>query len=288
MKKTVILYGGLGNQLFQYAFYLFLMKNYKEHNFKLENAFYKVREMHTGQTIEKIMQIHKSELMSTGILSYIRIVILFLAMKLGLVVKDSDLLYEHENFTRYLRRRDKHTVAYFGYWQSYRLVNEVRNELLNHLIMDPNVDNELMTMIQSTTSISIHIRRGDYYSDEFKAKYSEICNVEYYLKAIDFFENKFANPCYFVFSDDIEWVKNNMLFLQRHNAHYVSKNFADTNYIELFYMSKCKHNIIANSSFSWWGAYLNTNPHKTVISPKKWVNDNNSIERVVPPEWIRL
>ena len=116
--------------------------------------------------------------------------------------------------------------------------------------------------------------------------YGNICTVEYYNRALKFVKEKLQNPIFYVFSDDLEWTKNN---IKIPNANYISDTlFQDyQNWYDMFLMSCCHHNIIANSSFSWWGAWLNTNEDKVVISPNKWINGEHTKD-IWCSSWIRM
>ena len=133
----------------------------------------------------------------------------------------------------------------------------------------------------------MHVRRGDYVnSPNTKAIYTH-CDIEYYKKGLEIITKKNDNVVLFIFSDDPTWVKENMKF--DFPTNYVDHNNADFNYEDLRLMSLCKHNIIANSSFSWWGAWLNENPFKQVVSPKIWINDLTiNPNDINPPGWIVL
>jgi hypothetical protein len=110
---------------------------------------------------------------------------------------------------------------------------------------------------------------------------------EYYNKALEIVENKINNPVYFVFSDDMEWVKAN--FSTKQETIFIDFNDASTNFEDLKLMTSCKHNIIANSSFSWWGAWLNKNPDKIVIAPKRWFNDDSiNTNDIIPTNWVKI
>lgn len=142
---------------------------------------------------------------------------------------------------------------------------------------------KIMDYIQSVNSVSIHFRRGDYIGNRIH----ETDKTEYYKEALNIIQSKVENPVYFVFSDDINWIREN--FKTSFETHYIDFNDSESNYEDLKLMSSCKHNIIANSSFSWWGAWLNSNPDKIVISPKKWFNDDMlNYEDVIPQSWIQF
>ena len=145
--------------------------------------------------------------------------------------------------------------------------------------------NNLYLKIKNCNSVSVHIRRTDYLSESEINQYSNICTKEYYNKAISFFNDSNIKYTFFFFSDDIEWVKKE--FNQNNNYYFVEhEDFCDTTISDLFLMSSCKNNIIANSTYSWWGAYLNNNSKKIVIRPKKY--QNNTDEAIFPQDWMMV
>ncbi|MEI6528810.1 MAG: alpha-1,2-fucosyltransferase [Candidatus Falkowbacteria bacterium] len=145
---------------------------------------------------------------------------------------------------------------------------------------------ELLAEISTTNSVSLHIRRGDYVSDPNTKAAHYTYGMEYYSSAIKLIDSKLDNPVYFIFSDDIAWVKENLkisssvIFVSAPSTH---------DYEELMLMSKCKNNIIANSSFSFWGAWLNQNSNKIVIAPKRWNNVYESeYKELLPHSWLKI
>jgi hypothetical protein len=138
----------------------------------------------------------------------------------------------------------------------------------------------------SANPISIHIRRGDYIQSKVASKVLGVLPLEYYRKAIDLITKKVIDPHFFVFSDDVEWAMAN---LQTGFPTIFVLNKSIPDYEELILMSKCSHHIIANSSFSWWGAWLNSNPNKTVIAPAKWFNAKPGAGKdIVPNSWTKI
>ncbi len=144
---------------------------------------------------------------------------------------------------------------------------------------------EYLQRIENSDSVSLHIRRGDYVANKKINAYHGVCGLDYYNEATRIIKEKINNPIFFVFSDDIHWAKEN---LKGNEFVFVScPEIEDIE--ELILMSKCKHNIIANSSFSWWGAWLNDNSEKIVIAPKKWFNDKKAKQMdIVPSNWLRI
>ena len=144
-------------------------------------------------------------------------------------------------------------------------------------------NNALAARIQSTESIAVHIRRSDYLTDSNFA----LCSADYYSEAISQIKEKIENPHFFIFSQDFEWVKEN-ISLGDSPVEYVDWNKKGDSYIDMQLMSLCKHNIIANSSFSWWAAWLNANPEKMIYAPSKWFREevrNSDLKYFYPSGW---
>nr|BFD25167.1 MAG: hypothetical protein JST_4580 [Candidatus Parcubacteria bacterium] len=139
--------------------------------------------------------------------------------------------------------------------------------------------------ITESESIFVHIRRGDYVSNSAANKFLGLCPLDYYERAVKFMRGKVKNPRFFIFSDDISWVQD---YLKIEDAVYVSDgNLQD--FEELALMSQCRHGVVANSSFSWWGAWLISNPTKIIIAPKQWfANDKADDSDLIPPNWLRF
>ena len=177
-----------------------------------------------------------------------------------------------------------------GYWQSEKYFQDIENIIRKEVALKNPIENkyaDLISQIKNTNSVSIHIRRGDYITNKKFSKVYNLLDEKYYQKAVKFIAEKINDPFFFIFSDDINWVKQNLNI--PYPKIFVSGENEIKNYEELILMSLCKHNIIANSSFSWWGAWLNQNPSKIVISPDKWFNDKISDAKdLIPPEWIRI
>ncbi len=175
-----------------------------------------------------------------------------------------------------------------GYWPSEKYFKDARDIIRRDFTFknSEGADYErILKDINSSNSVSIHIRRGDYLWSK-NLRLFATCTPDYFYKAEEIISEKVPSPKLFIFSDDIEWVKTNMPF--SHPTIFVTDGKL-TDYQELILMSACKHNIIANSTFSWWGAWLNSNSQKTVITPKKWFTVPTMSEKdLLPPEWIKL
>ncbi len=175
------------------------------------------------------------------------------------------------------------------YFQTEKYFIDFENEIRKNFefIIPPSKKNQkTIQIINNYNSVSIHIRRWDYVTNPKANNVHWTCSLAYYQKAIEVIKTKINNPVFFIFSDDIKWVKDN---LKIEKAYYIDWNNADKNYEDMRLMSLCKHNIIANSSFSWWGAWLNKNQEKIVIAPNKRFNDNKkNYCDIVPQKWIKI
>jgi hypothetical protein len=177
-----------------------------------------------------------------------------------------------------------------GYFQSEKNFAPIRDILLEEFSLKEEFKSskfkELQSEIQSNNSVSVHVRRGDYVKNPSVTKYHGICSISYYKTAIETIKNRTTNPVLYFFSDDPKWVSEN--FDLNENAKIISdQNLSAPE--ELFLMSSCKHNIIANSTFSWWGAWLNQNHDKIVTSPTPWVQFKpNPHPNIIPEAWIKI
>lgn len=182
-------------------------------------------------------------------------------------------------------------VCLDGYWQSEKYFKDIEEIIRREFTLKKIPSREFKKIcdyICSKESVSLHIRRGDYVFNKTTNKFHGVCPLNYYYKAIELMNQKVKNSVYFIFSDDIEWAKNNLKLKVPH--HFVSdRNGKIKDYEEIILISRCKSHIIANSTFSWWGAWLNNKPNKIVIAPKKWFNDISiNTSDLIPRLWIRI
>lgn len=176
-----------------------------------------------------------------------------------------------------------------GFWQSWKYFDDVADIIRKDFTLkNPLSDRakKIVDVMQQVNAVSVHVRRGDYVANPTTHAYHGTCSPEYYQQAIAHMRAHSAHPVFFVFSDDIAWVKEHIPF-GNDKVFYVS-DYKLLDYEELMLMASCKHHIIANSSFSWWGAWLNRNEEKMVIAPKKWFAKGNDPKDLIPPSWIRM
>lgn len=166
-----------------------------------------------------------------------------------------------------------------GWFQSERYFWDIRDVLLREYAPKREIvfPEHVIKEILQQNSVSVHIRRGDY------KRYGLMLDKNYYKVAMDVVSNRISNPVWVVFSDEIAYVKNNYHF--KGEVIFVDDTYKLKDYEQLMLMSKCKHNIIANSTFSWWGAWLNQNKSKCVVAPTNWFNNQRNI---VPSDWIKI
>ena len=178
-----------------------------------------------------------------------------------------------------------------GYWQSEQYFQNIRSIIKDEFRFKPFSDAkniQWQNKIENENSVSLHIRRSDFVNNKFHDIHGT-CSIEYYLKAAGYISANTTNPFFFVFSDDIEWARKNLNLSGE--CEYISGNSGENSYMDMQLMSMCKHNIIANSSFSWWGAWLNQNPEKIIISPKQWFIPkvlNDKTVDLIPGTWLRF
>lgn len=176
--------------------------------------------------------------------------------------------------------------VFVGYWQTEKYFYEIKDRLTKCFCFK-KINSELQSLADTISKgkfASVHVRRGDYLSNA--EAYMGICTIDYYKRAIEYLQKREAGIKFIFFSDDMEWIKQKIYMPE---AVYCHKELFDSyeDWYDIFLMSKCRHNIIANSSFSWWGAWLNQNTTKIVIAPDKWLGyaDTNDIWC---DGWIRL
>lgn len=177
-----------------------------------------------------------------------------------------------------------------GYWQSEKYFGDLASVIRSDFTVrvDLNGRNrEVASVIDGCNAISIHIRRGDYVTNIKTAAKYVTCTNDYYTMAMDLIMARVKRPHFFVFSDDPAWVREH--FTIPHTMTLVTHNGPDQAHEDLRLMSLCRHHIIANSSFSWWGAWLNPLPDKVVIAPLRWFNDPAIDTRdLIPASWLRI
>lgn len=293
----VKLISGLGNQLFQYAvgrqlsitrnvplkLDVSFFKSQKLRNYKLDQ--YNIQaEIATEQEIAHFLNVYDSKSIFARI--YRR--------SERLLPKNRWRLYKQANWWTYEPDvlKVSSNVYLDGYWQHYKYFERFPSLIYNELTVKEPFNNSFSTLAKTInnhrSSVSIHIRHGDYISDSNANNLMGVLPLEYYYRAIQAIREQVNNPVFFIFSDNLGWVRDNLVISEQ--VVYVEAEGGEKDYLELQLMSKCHHNIIANSTFSWWGAFLNQAPDKIVIAPGRWVvpQELNKNVKLLFPSWISL
>ncbi|MGB3007363.1 MAG: alpha-1,2-fucosyltransferase [Chitinophagaceae bacterium] len=277
--------GGLGNQLFQYAAGKALAVN-KNTDLLLDvSAFdeYKLRNFDLTAFHTEIQFAKQEELVSLRKRNFaekIRDNIFPMALR---------KVYKPKHFHFHPRFFNASPNIYLqGYWQSEKYFETISSHIRKEFtIKEEYIKNvtQLADEIRKSSSVSVHIRRGDL-NNPTTNEVHVILEIGYYKEALQIIRQIVPDAILYFFSDDLNWVKEN---LHIDGAVYVSGTKSETHIEDFYLMSQCKHNIIANSSFSWWAAWLNNNPDKIVIAPKNWFNKGpKDTQDLIPAGWLRI
>ena len=283
------IHGGLGNQLFQYAIGRSIsIKNGVE--LKLDISLmdnYKLRSLGLNKLD------HKGEIASFSEVKHRTSENKYLNRLLKLIYSKTFLgrnyYCEQTEFIFDPAVMNLSNGYITGYWQSYKYFDTIYETLIKDFKIkdEPDLRNrEMLEKIKSSNSVSLHIRRGDYVSNPKNNRLYNVFGMEYYDKAIKFISQKFDDTQFFIFSDDLQWAADNLNLNEKVN--FVDINSSRNPEFDLMLMSNCKHNIIANSTFSWWAAYLNQNSDKIVIAPKIWMSTIENLDDLYPSSWKKL
>jgi len=290
---VVRLIGGLGNQLFQYA----VARNLAEIHrtvLKIDISGFEIYKLHKYSLWPFNIQEHFASLEEVAALT----------QKRGIVerVMTRALRRPPKLAPPYIRERYLHfdpdilnlpdSIYLDGYWQSEKYFIDIAPIIRQEFTVKTrqrDKNKELAELIASCEAVSIHIRRGDYVSNPNTNKVYSTCDLDYYFRSMENLTRTVKHPHLFIFSDEPEWARDHLKL--PYPTTIVAHNGADKNYEDMRHMSFCKHQIIANSTFSWWGAWLNKNPNKIVIAPKKWFKDpikHKETKDLIPNSWIRI
>jgi hypothetical protein len=176
-----------------------------------------------------------------------------------------------------------------GHWQSEKYFRDIEKVLRSDFtfrapLTGQNI--EWASRISNSAAVSLHVRRGDYAANAKTLAVHGLCTLDYYHSAVDFIAAHVKFPEFFIFSDDIPWVRKNLRLA--FPCHYVEYNRGPASYFDMRLMSLCRHHIMANSSFSWWGAWLNPRPDKIAIAPRRWFASDRDVKDLIPEKWVSL
>lgn len=266
--KTIIVRGGLGNQIFEYAFSLYLVSQTNSPVRYLRRKRGRLKPVEAME-LPWVFDINIETQGWVGKNKY-KFFKFFDKKKIS---KESNFSLENNFFD--------------DTWQNLKYYKDLPSNWIKFRNFDLNDKNKnIIREIETVNSIAIHIRRGNYLNDRNIGIYGGICTEEYYRKAIEIINQQIDNPVFFIFSNDIDWVKENF---KNDNIRIISWNQDADSYLDMYVMSKCKSCIIANSTFSYWSAYLER-PKDIVIYPKTWFNpqSNYKVPDIFPESWIGI
>ncbi len=271
--KIILIQGGLGNQLYEYTYYRYLKEKFPKEKIW---GFYFKKWLHDHNGLE-INRWFDVELPPTNKLIYALSIVLYytnsILNRLGVTPFFVNKKWE----------QDDDAFFQIGFWQDSKYIKEVGIPHLKALELN-QYNKDLLSIIESTSSVAIHVRRGDYLTPQNIEMFGNICTTEYYKKSLEQIKKLFDNPTFFVFSNDIDYAQE--LLASERNVVFVDKNKGVMSFFDMFLMSNCKGLILANSSFSAWGAYLNKRAQR-VIAPSKWVN-KPPFPHVYADNWIKI
>jgi len=294
---TVQIFGGLGNQMFQYAcarsiaikndtdVYLDLSRLNENKNNYTTKRDYELSVFKIEAQVASEMDLATSKPFCLRLINALS----FKFFSTG--IQTSEYFIEKKFSYNYKILKVTTNSFISGYWQSAKYFESIEHQLRREFDFRSSLNSlntSLLKSISLENSISLHIRRADF-AKKYVKNVHGVCSILYYERAIAVITQSVSKPHFFIFSDDIEWARNNLNL--NCDFTFVSGNVGNDCVIDMQLMSACKHNIIANSSFSWWGAWLNLNPNKIVIAPKIWFADkklNDETIDLIPDTWKRM
>jgi len=283
--------GGLGNQMFQYA---------------VSRAIAHKRQTRVKLNLRPVKRDFNRSFalgnwnVAAAVATSAEIIAMRIADKFVQALRPATLYYRRpvvqeqgSGFDANVLQAPRHCML-VGYWQSEKYFKDIESGLRREFTLRAGISAEsekVASQIRSSDSVFLHIRRGDYISDAAISKVYDICSMEYYQAAVEYVKQRILQPHFFVFSDEPAWARENLklpapITIIDHNPPG-DGNTPRREHEDLWLMSLCQHAIVANSSFSWWGAWLNPNKDRVVIAPKKWLRTHDEPDRV-PGRWIRI
>lgn len=286
--KIVNILGGLGNQMFQYAFAIALQNEYPDAVVKLNKSCFHGYKLHNGYELDKIFTIH---LPSAGLIDLIRYAYPWLNYNLWrlrryLPIRKS--MATDRDFRPSCDLTLAANKAYFdGYWQSPKYFEKYRDKIIEAFKMPKIIDEKnlnAVNFINRSKTAFVHIRRGDYINHPILGG---VCTDIYYSNAISILRRNYDYDHFVVFSNDIDWCRNNLKELFKDcEVLFVDWNKGIESFRDIQLMSYCKAGIVANSSFSWWGAWLADS--EVILCPEKWASVSGDHDKIIPNSWKKV
>lgn len=276
--------GGLGNQMFQYALYRkFQSMGYDTYAdlYHYKHTKYEVRPLQLFVFDINLREADRKDVIRLSGNEDYRLDMVWLKY----IGKKTYFREKNICFNEEILKKDN---GYFqGFWQSEKYFSEIEDILakefiFSKMVQEDQINRQIRLRLQEDEkAVSIHVRRGDYLNHPM---YGGICTKDYYKNAIDYIQQRVEDARFYLFSNDMAYVQDEF---QGDEFVYVKNNLEGKGYMDMYLMSLCRHHIIANSSFSWWGAWLNQYSAKIVVAPSKWLN-GTSVRDIIPDSWIAL
>jgi hypothetical protein len=258
---TTRLMGGMGNQMFQYAF-----------------GLAQARRFNTTVALDPTLLTRPNRGFVLGQWS----------MDLSINKAEPTLVETNMRYDPYLEFSVKNNDVLQGYWQSEHYFSNVYDELRQRAFVPfKPFSHALEQEISEVNSVAVHVRRGDYLIEPHKSFHGNLEWASYYKPAMDKLRALTTRPMFYIFTDDPEWVRTNWYTDFSLGEQTIVPQGRESE--DIFLMSRCKHAVIANSSFSWWGAWLGDTEYRVVIAPRQWFQDSNTdYSTIVPERWFRI
>lgn len=299
--KIVNIIGGLGNQMFQYAFAVALQEKRKDevkvdthhYHYVFSKTFHGNNFYHNGFEIDKIFHNAKLKVASPWnimkVSYYIpnfkisRVIRKLMPVRNGEYIQPAAKAYQYDEKALIVN-----ASYYEGYWMAYKYFEDCRSKIQETYAFpefSTEKNQQFATALKKDNSVTIHVRRGDYVK---LGAFANICTLDYYRTAIHIARQHIDKPEFFVFSNDQDWCKTNLTeAFDGSPVHFVNNNCGSESYRDMQLMSLARCNIMANSSFSWWGTFLNARKDQIVIAPSKWMNDRDC-SSLYSDKWIKI
>ena len=276
--RLIKMTGGLGNQMFIYAMYLKMKTIFPDVRIDLSDMVH--YQVHYGYEMNKVFHLPRTEFCINRSLKKI---IEFLLFKTILERKQGGSLVP------YTRKYHWPWIYFKGFYQSEKYFAGIEKEVREAFVFDiRRASRRSLRAMQEIKAdphaVSIHVRRGDYLLEKHWKALGWICQSSYYLNALAALEKRVKHPHYYVFSEDLNWVRQNLPLTK---AEFIDWNKGEDSWQDMMLMSHCRHHIICNSTFSWWGAWLNPRKNKAVIVPSRWFMKEET-PYIYPVSWIKV
>jgi hypothetical protein len=285
--------GGLGNQMFQYAAGRALSLD-RRASLYLDVQDFEGYALHNGYELHRIFNIETQlagnrelkKVLGWRALSFVRKKL----FRKQLTRFRGENYFVDTQFTSWRQINEVPEDCYLmGNWQTEHYFEKYKKTIcadFSFKLPPVGRNAELAEDIRNSMAVSLHVRRGDIAANPASLAFHGLCSLDYYRSAIEYVTARIAKPTFFIFSDDIPWVRENLHL--EYPCQYIDHNKGKESYNDMRLMSLCRHHIIANSSFSWWGAWLNRNADKIVVAPQRWVAADFDYSDIVPDAWVKL